>query len=160
MLEWRHQGGWKVCRGKTVDSAQGSCRADKKGTSWLIMDSAMTWRSAHSVGENCNPTSCLAKLTIVFLIITLITCDNANTNCPLMLLNQDLGEFGHLVLTLSHLKKHMQDTTITQVSTSCSLFIREGTCKCNFTSMLSCTLLDKLAWDFCRITVQHVCLME
>jgi hypothetical protein len=25
-----------------------------------------------------------------------------------MLLNQDLGEFGHLVLTLSHLKKHMQ----------------------------------------------------
>jgi hypothetical protein len=26
--------------------------------------------------------------------------------------------------------------------------------------MLSCTLLDKLAWDFCRITVQHVCLME
>jgi hypothetical protein len=66
---------------------------------------------AHSVGENCNPTSCLTKLTIVFLIkYTPITCDNANTNCPLMLLNQDFGEFGHLVLTLSHLKKHMQDT--------------------------------------------------
>lgn len=116
------------------------------------MDSGMTWRSAHSVGENCNPTSCLTKLIIVFLIkYSPITCDNANTNCPLILLNQDLGEFGHLVLTLSHLKKHMQDTQ--RVSTSCSLFIQEGTCKCNFTSMLSCTLLDKLAWDFCRITV-------